>query len=265
MASVPRKITKPTLKARLSSHSYSAFLFDLDGVLVDAVGWHARAFLRALREEGYELTDEDHMANLNGLPTTEKLARLRVLEKDRPTIEAKKKLYTNELIEQECRPDPAKIALLSLLDREGYFLACCSNAKTESVKLMLAKSGLDIYLDVILGSDDVEKSKPDPEIYLKAAALLNLGLNDCMIFEDSPVGVEAARRSYMPYLRVTYDMVNTELVRGYLSSDVPNRRHARQRHKRLALSARRHTDSSGGFSVGKTTGGDDVDLGTGQP
>lgn len=216
-----------------SPHGYiSAFLMDLDGVLVDAVQWHARAFLRALREEGYELTDDDHMANLNGLPTSEKLRRLHVLEADRPQIEEKKKQYTLELIEAECLPDPKKVELLALLDREGYYIACCSNAKTESVNLMLKKAGLDIYIDVVLGSDDVADPKPAPDIYKKAAAILGVPFEECMIFEDSDVGIEAARQTYMSYLRVTYDMVSVDLVRGYLSDD-GQKRAARQRRKRL--------------------------------
>lgn len=261
MVSAFRLTTKPISKGRLSSGFYSAFLFDLDGVLVDAVQWHAKAFLRALREEGYELTDEDHMAKLNGLPTAEKLHRLHVLEADKEAILAKKKLYTLELIEAECKPDPKKIELLSLLDREGYAIACCSNARTESVKLMLQKAGLDIYIDVALGSDDVLLPKPDPSIYLKAAELLEVPIKECMIFEDSNVGIEAARQTYMSYLRVTYDRVTTELVRGYIDGNLPSRRQSRARHKRLALSARRHADSSGGLPMGEAAEGYEADLG----
>lgn len=259
-----RRITKPTAKARLSSNTYTAFLFDLDGVLVNAVEWHAEAFLKAIREAGYELSADDHMRNLNGLPTMEKLRKLRVLERDREGIAARKKELTYELFLKHCKPDQEKIDLLALLDREGYFVACCSNAKTESVHKMLELSGLDLYVDVVLGSDDVQYPKPDPEIYLKAAELLDVSPKHCMIFEDSDVGVEAAKRSYMSYLRVTYDMVNADLVRGYIEGDLPSQRHARIRHKRSSLSTGRHAHSPRRLHVGQATGRDDLGFDPGQ-
>lgn len=184
-----------------------SIIFDLDGVLVDATEWHYVALNRALALFGYEVSRYEHLSAYNGLPTGKKLAMLSI-EKGLPPalhqiIGQLKQVYTREEILTKCRPVFATEYMISRLKREGYQLAICSNAVSESVELMARQSGVYDYFDFVLSNEDVAKPKPDPEIYLKAIARLGCVSSDVVIVEDAPHGIEAARLSGAHVCEVT--------------------------------------------------------------
>ncbi|MCC7010080.1 MAG: HAD family hydrolase [Acidobacteria bacterium] len=174
-------------------------LFDLDGVLVDATEWHYDALNRALRLFGFEISRYEHLAGYNGLPTRRKLEMLSV-EKGLPValhelLNRLKQIYTRDEILTKCRPVFEKEYMLHRLRREGYRLACCSNSIRETQELMIRCSGVDACFEFLVSNEDVARPKPDPEIYLTAIQRLGVAASECLIVEDAPHGVEAARRS----------------------------------------------------------------------
>lgn len=174
-----------------------AVIFDLDGVLVDASGWHFQALSRALADHGFELTLEEHARSFEGLPTREKLRRLSS-ERGLPSalhasINEAKQRYTVELIARNCAPRAAHIEMLQRLKAEGYRLAVASNAVRKTIELVLAKSGISGYFELCLSSQDVPEPKPAPHIYQAAFRELELEPGDCLILEDHPAGLQAAR------------------------------------------------------------------------
>jgi len=177
----------------------SCVLFDLDGVLVDATEWHYVALNRALALFGFDITRYEHLSNYNGLPTRRKLQMLSV-EKGLPaalhdTLSRLKQVYTRDEILTKCRPVFEKEYMLSRLRQEGYRMGVCSNSIGESLRLMVQQSGLHEYFEVLISNEDVPRPKPDPEIYRAAMARLGVTPVETIIVEDSPHGVEAARRS----------------------------------------------------------------------
>jgi beta-phosphoglucomutase len=177
----------------------SCVLFDLDGVLVDATEWHYVALNRALALFGFDITRYEHLSNYNGLPTRRKLQMLSV-EKGLPsalhdTLSRLKQVYTRDEILTKCRPVFEKEYTVSRLRQEGYRMAVCSNSIRESLQLMVQQSGLHEYFEVLISNEDVPRPKPDPEIYRAAMARLGVTPAETVIVEDSPHGVEAARRS----------------------------------------------------------------------
>jgi HAD superfamily hydrolase (TIGR01509 family) len=184
----------------------TAVLFDLDGVLVDATEWHYETLNRALGLFGFAINRYEHLSSYNGLPTRVKLDMLTV-EKGLPRslhglIKRLKQAYTKEEILSKCWPVFEKEYMLSRLRREGYALGVCSNAIRESVVLMLERSGLLKYFDLVLSNEDVVKPKPDPEIYLKAMERLGVHPREVVIVEDAAHGIEAAHRSGARVLEV---------------------------------------------------------------
>jgi beta-phosphoglucomutase len=174
-------------------------LFDLDGVLVDATEWHYVALNRALALFGFDITRYEHLSDYNGLPTRKKLHMLSVA-KGLPvalhrTLSRLKQVYTRDEILTKCRPVFEKEYMLSRLRAEGYRLAVCSNSIRESLAMMVHQSGLDEYFEFLVSNEDVSRPKPDPEIYLTAMARLGVAPAETLIVEDSPHGLEAARRS----------------------------------------------------------------------
>jgi HAD superfamily hydrolase (TIGR01509 family) len=174
-------------------------LFDLDGVLVDATEWHYVALNRALALFGFDITRYEHLSDYNGLPTRKKLQMLSV-EKGLPaalhnTLSRLKQVYTRDEILTRCRPVFEKEYMLSRLRQEGYRMAVCSNSIRESLEMMVHQSGLDDYFEFLVSNEDDSRSKPDPEIYAAGMARMRVTPAETIIVEDSPHGVEAARRS----------------------------------------------------------------------
>src|SRR5262245_7098795 len=174
-------------------------LFDLDGVLVDATEWHYDALNRALALFGFDITRYEHLSGYNGLPTRKKLEMLSV-EKGLPTalhtmLNRLKQVYTRDEILTKCHPRFEKEYMLSRLKREGYRMAVCSNSIRETLELMVRRSGLDAYFDFVISNEDVAKAKPDPESFVAAMTRMGIAPGDTLAVDDSPHGIEAARRS----------------------------------------------------------------------
>jgi len=171
----------------------------MDGVLIDAREWHYEALNRALGLFGYSISRVDHLTTYDGLSTKQKLGMLTV-ERGLPIglhdfINEMKQNYTQELVQLKCRPSFAHEYALSKLKGMGFILGVASNSIRATVDLMMAKSGLANYLEMTLSNQDVSKAKPDPQIYHTAAKRLGLTPGDCLVVEDNPHGIRAARDS----------------------------------------------------------------------
>jgi HAD superfamily hydrolase (TIGR01509 family) len=100
-----------------------------------------------------------------------------------------------EIIINNCKPIFSKQYAMAKLKEKGFKIAVCTNSIRSSVEIMMELSQLDKYIDLILSNQDVNKSKPDPEIYFKAIQYFNLTPDECLILEDNPHGIAAARAS----------------------------------------------------------------------
>ena len=169
------------------------------------------------------------------LPTRKKLQMLSV-EKGLPTalhpmLSRLKQVYTRDEILTRCRPVFEKEYMLSRLRAEGYRLAVCSNSIRESLAMMIHQSGLDEYFEFLVSNEDVSRPKPDPEIYQAAIARMAVEPSATLIVEDSPHGLEAARRSGAHVCQVG----------GFTDVDYFRVRAAIDRAERAAALARPHT------------------------
>lgn len=174
-----------------------AIIFDLDGVLVDAREWHYDSLNRALALFGFEITRGEHESALDGLPTREKLAYLTAVRAFPPGLHRitneLKQVYTRELIAVHCHPVFTIEHALASLRAEGYRLAVCSNSVRASVDLMLDRSSIQQHFEFTLSNEDVETAKPSPAIFLEASRRLDVPPERCLVIEDSPHGLAAAR------------------------------------------------------------------------
>jgi len=178
-------------------------IFDLDGVLVEAKNIHFEALNKALKE--YKISWDEHLSFYDGLKTNEKLEMLHQKkglpkeyfkniwkEKQKYTLEALKNLNQSNIL----------INCIDSLAKDGYKLAVCSNSIRKTVLTVLSRLGIIEYFDLILSNEDVNNSKPHPEIYWSAISKLNVLPEETLIVEDSPYGLLAANRSNSHILRV---------------------------------------------------------------
>lgn len=176
-----------------------AVLFDMDGVLIDAKDWHYEALNRALDLFGMAIERDAHLSTYDGLPTRKKLEMLtktkRLPLKLHSFLNEMKQEFTAELAHSNCKPNFRHQRALSQLKLAGLRTAVCSNSIRATIELMMKLSKLDMYLDLVLSNEDVNKSKPDPEIYLAAMNQFGVKPHECLILEDNEHGIAAARAS----------------------------------------------------------------------
>lgn len=195
-----------------------AILFDMDGVLIDAKDWHYEALNKALGLFGIEISRYDHLHTFDGLPTKVKLKMLSeqyyLPEQLHGFVNQMKQKYTAQMIHEKCHPMFHHEYALSKLHNEGYKIAVCSNSIRSTIELMMEKSMLIDYLDLIVSNEDVKKAKPDPEMYLTAISKFGLKPEECIVVEDNPNGIAAGKASGASVLEVAtvYD-VNYENIK----------------------------------------------------
>ena len=182
-------------------------VFDLDGVLVDAKKIHYESLNIALGniDKKFLISWDEHLNKYDGLKTNQKLKMLS-LEKGLPIeffekIWEEKQNITLKLL-KGLKPNDVLVKTISKLVNDGYKIACCSNSIKKTVITVLHKLNIIEYFDVIISNQDVENSKPHPEMYWKAISKLNCLPDETLIVEDSPFGLQAAFRSNSHILRV---------------------------------------------------------------
>jgi len=183
-----------------------AIIFDMDGVLIDAREWHYESLNSALSLFGAQISRYDHLVTFDGLPTKKKLEMLS-LEAGFPKglhefVNELKQQYTMEIVYAKCKPSFQHQFALSRLKAEGYSLAVGSNSVRKTIEIMMEKAGLAEYLEFFLSNQDVQYSKPHPEIYITAIHRLGLQPQECLIVEDNDNGLKAAIDSGAHVLKV---------------------------------------------------------------
>jgi HAD superfamily hydrolase (TIGR01509 family) len=183
-------------------------IFDLDGVLIEAKEIHYETLNQAIEYvcgEEYVITPEEHLALYDGRKTREKLQMLTERKRMHPTFHDRifdtKQAFTIKALRQ-VQPDTRLQFVMNFLKERGYKLACCSNSVRTTVLTALAKLGLIEYMDLIISNEDVQNSKPHPEMYWKAMSTMKVLPEETLIVEDSPPGLLAAHRSRANILRV---------------------------------------------------------------
>ena len=170
-----------------------AIIFDMDGVLIDAVGLHQKAFIEAVRS--YKEIDEAyHMKYLNGIPTKKKLEKLGFNTDMIEEINSKKQEITFKLINKTITPIAIVTNVINEIKKKHIPFAICSNSIHKTIELFLECAKIDGF-EFIISNQEVINPKPDPEMYLKAIKMFNLSKDEILIVEDSPVGIEAAKAS----------------------------------------------------------------------
>lgn len=173
-----------------------AVIFDMDGVLIDAKDWHYHALNRALELFGYTISRADHLSTFDGLPTRKKLEMLSE-ERGLPRglhgfLNDLKQQYTTDQVHTDCHPVFVHEYALSSLKARGYKLGLASNSVRNSIELMMEKSALKSYFDVMLSNEDVKKPKPDPDMYLTATRMVGVPPEKTLVVEDNVNGIKAA-------------------------------------------------------------------------
>jgi beta-phosphoglucomutase len=202
-----------------------AAVFDMDGVLVDNSRFHREAWRRLAREEGFALTDPEFWRQAIGRPVEEAVPRIlgRPLRPEEAARLARRKtaLY-HELADGQAAPVAGVVAFIRTLAAASVPRALATSAVPESAARILEGLGLVAAFPVQVTAGEVRRGKPDPEVYLTAAARLGVPPAACVVFEDAVVGVEAARRAGMAVVGLTTAHAPAELRAAGASWTAPD-------------------------------------------
>ncbi|MFI3321358.1 MAG: HAD family phosphatase [Rikenellaceae bacterium] len=170
-------------------------IFDMDGVLVDNSDIHIEAFVLFCKRHGIS-ADLDYLRTLFGMGNEEIMPRVFGKELTNDEIsqyaEEKEEVY-REIFAERIEPLKGLVDFLKEIKSKGIKIAVGSSGMAKNVNFVLEKCGIASYFDAIANGDMVERAKPDPAVFLIAADLLNLSPSQCVVFEDSFAGIQAAR------------------------------------------------------------------------
>jgi beta-phosphoglucomutase len=185
--------------------SKKTILWDMDGVISDSYSFHFAAWQETFAKRGIEFTKKA-FTNLFGARNDFIIGT--IMGKELPETDVKIMVQEKEETFRRkaaghIKPFPGAIRLLNTLKTGGFRLGLVSSAPSENIDLALSELDLTEVFNCIVFGQEVSESKPSPEIYLLAANKLRATPGDCVVIEDSPLGVKAAKTANMKCLAVT--------------------------------------------------------------
>ncbi len=179
--------------------SHFAVIFDMDGVLVDSEPLNIRAYVQAWSEFGVQLTPQEYVHHItNGgmlIQTLFESCGGQLADWD-ALFQRKTAIY-RELVNTELKLMPGAQELLTDLKTHGIPRGLATSASRVSMNLVFSAFDLAPHFDAIVALEDVTKQKPDPEAFVKAASLLRMPPDQCVVIEDAPKGLVAAKSAGM--------------------------------------------------------------------
>lgn len=178
------------------------FIFDLDGVIVDTAKYHFFAWQNLAKQIGVNFTHEDN-EQLKGVSRVQSLELILGWGNKTATQEEKEKWliqknqeylsFIEKMDESEILPDVERVLCFLKENNQKIVLGSAS----KNAKPILEKVNLYNYFDAIVDGNDVSRAKPDPEVFLVGADKVYSKVKDCIVFEDSVAGVQAANSATM--------------------------------------------------------------------
>lgn len=179
-----------------------AYIFDLDGVVVDTAKYHYLAWKRLAAEFEYHFTQEDNeqfkgVGRMDCLSILSKMIGRSFEEKEKIQLADRKNDWYIEYIKNMEKDEvlPGFVEFITEIRKAGGKTALASASKNAA--LVLERLELDRYFHVVVDGNAMKKSKPDPQVFLLAADRLGVAKEKCLVFEDAQAGIDAAKHAHM--------------------------------------------------------------------
>ncbi len=172
-----------------------AVIFDMDGLMIDTEPYHQISFDKALSEYGKNLSIEENnkwYVGLSDHDVAEDIVARFNLDIAPEDLMKSKKVYYTELLKEKIIPQPGLFELVEQLTNNKYKLAVASGSRRDEIELVLESLTLTQFFPVYCSVEEVEKGKPEPDLFLYTAKKLFVRPDECLVLEDSPPGVAAA-------------------------------------------------------------------------
>ncbi len=199
---------------------FSALIFDMDGVLVDNDEFHYRSFEMFCEKYNIKLTPELYTTKITGRTNEVILAGLfgaGITPERISDLAFEKEALYREIFKPFIKPAKGLLELLESAYKKKIPCGVASNGPFENIDFVLDELGIRKYFKVVVNATMVKEGKPAPDIYLKAAELLGHSTENCVVFEDSPTGIKAARAAKIKVIGLStthkeHELIDTEFI-----------------------------------------------------
>ena len=192
-----------------------ALIFDMDGTMIDSMPWHARSWVEFVARHGLKLDVSDILARTTGRTGTECMREL--FERDLSDAECQVLVHEKEEIYRAMFSDNfTEVAGFSAFAKaavaRGLKVAVGTAGDRHNIEFAMSRLKMDPLPLAIVGGDEGFSGKPTPAIFLEAARRIGVAPERCIVFEDAPFGIEAARRGGMRAVAVCSTHTAAELA-----------------------------------------------------
>ena len=195
----------------------AAVIFDMDGVLVDSFHAHCEAWRRMTVEEHLDF-DLTHFTTVFGRTSRELITELwgpnRYTDAELVALDDRREAAYRNIIRTNFPAMPGARELIQALHQDGFAVALGSSGPIENAELVLEKLGVRQLFSAVVTGKEVRRGKPDPEVFLTAAARLGVPPQHCAVIEDAPAGIAAANAGGM----LSIGLVSTGRTRQALAA-----------------------------------------------
>ena len=195
-----------------------AAIFDMDGTLADSVPMHFAIWKKILAGYGVQIEYDEWKPFIGkiGIEFIKHLNHERGLNLNPEKLIDEKRAIIKEIFNQKVEIFPGVKDLLQALQDDGCKLAIASSEWHNHILKFLSLNSIEKYFPIVLGREDIKNHKPDPDVYLRTAKKLGVNPLDCVVFEDSIAGVEAAKRAGMKCIAIETTFSGKELAQADL-------------------------------------------------
>ena len=192
----------------------AAFIFDIDGTIIDSMPFHLRSWDEFLARRGAPAVGGDFFrrtAGRNGIDIMRELFGP-LSDGDAHALVREKEVIYRELFAPEFREIAGFTAFARAAKAAGVSLACATAGDPDNIAFAVEGLQMQGFFDATVGAHDVERGKPEPDLFLLAAARMGSRPAECLVFEDAPLGIEAARRAGMRAVAIASTVPADELA-----------------------------------------------------
>lgn len=191
-----------------------AFIFDIDGTIIDSMPCHLRSWDEFLARRGAATVGEDFFrrtAGRNGVDIMRELFGP-LSDNDAHALVREKEAIYRELFAPKFREIAGFTAFARDAKALGVRLACATAGDPDNIAFAVEGLRMQGFFDATVGAHDVQRGKPEPDLFLLAATRIGSSPAECLVFEDAPTGIEAARRAGMRAVAIASTVPAEELA-----------------------------------------------------